>query len=152
MKGMTPIVKTIARVVGAPIILFGIYIVVYGHLTPGGGFAGGVILALGIMLLMLAFGKEPALRKLPERRASFLDSLGALGFWAIALLGFAGGYYFLNFLSKGRPFHLVSAGTIPLSNISIGLKVSVSLFAVLAALSIYRRVYPSGEEPPEEED
>jgi len=151
MKGMTLIVRTISRIVAGPIMLFGIYIVLYGHLTPGGGFAGGVILALGVMLLMLAFGKEPALKKLPERRASLLDSLGALGFWAIALLGFTAGYYFLNFLGKGSPFHLVSAGTIPLSNISIGLKVGVSLFAVLAALSVYRR-YTSGEEPPEEED
>lgn len=151
MKGMSLIVRTIARVVTTFIILYSAYIVVYGHITPGGGFPGGVILALGIMLLMLAFGKELPLRKLPEGRASVLDCLGALGFWAIALLGFTAGYFFLNFLGKGEPFRLVSAGTMPLSNISIGLKVGVSLFAVLTALSVYRRFYPPGEEPPEED-
>ena len=151
MKGMSLIVRTIARVVTTFIILYSAYIVVYGHITPGGGFPGGVILALGIMLLMLAFGKELPLRKLPERRASVLDCLGALGFWAIALLGFTAGYFFLNFLGKGEPFRLVSAGTMPLSNIFIGIKVGVSLFAVLTALSVYRRFYPPGEEPPEED-
>ena len=55
MKGMTVIVKTIASWVKVLIFLFGIYIIIFGHLTPGGGFAGGVILASSYVLLMLAF-------------------------------------------------------------------------------------------------
>ncbi len=58
MKGMTVIVKTISSWVKVLIFLFGIYIILFGHLTPGGGFAGGVILASSYVLLMLAFGKE----------------------------------------------------------------------------------------------
>ena len=58
MKGMTIIVKAISSWVKVLIFLFGIYIVIFGHLTPGGGFAGGVILASSYVLLMLAFGKE----------------------------------------------------------------------------------------------
>ena len=46
-KGMTSIVKTVVRFTMGIIIIFGAYIVIYGHLTPGGGFAGGVILACG---------------------------------------------------------------------------------------------------------
>ena len=58
MKGMTVIVKTISSWVKIFIFLFGIYIIINGHLTPGGGFAGGVILASSYVFLMLAVGKE----------------------------------------------------------------------------------------------
>ena len=58
MKGMTIIVKTISSWIKVLIFLFGIYIILFGHLTPGGGFAGGVILASSYVLLMLAF--DPA--------------------------------------------------------------------------------------------
>ena len=54
MEGMTIIVKTVSSWVKVLIIVFGIYIVLFGHLTPGGGFAGGVILASSYILLMLA--------------------------------------------------------------------------------------------------
>ena len=43
MNGMTIIVKTISSWVKILIFLFGIYIILYGHISPGGGFAGGVI-------------------------------------------------------------------------------------------------------------
>ena len=52
-EGMTLIVKTITRLTVGLIMLFGIYIVLHGHLTPGGGFAGGVIVALSFIHLML---------------------------------------------------------------------------------------------------
>ena len=55
MAGMTIIVKTISSWVKVLIIVFGVYIILFGHLTPGGGFAGGVILASSYILLMLAF-------------------------------------------------------------------------------------------------
>jgi multicomponent Na+:H+ antiporter subunit B len=141
MKGMTVIVKTISSWVKVLIILFGIYIVIFGHLTPGGGFAGGVILASSYVLLMLAFGRELAQENLPFSISSKLDCLGALAFAIIAILGFVfGGIFFYNFLvEKGRALELISAGTIPLSNIAIGLKVGASLFLVIFALSIFRR-------------
>ena len=60
MKGMTIIVKTVSSWVKVLIFLFGIYVTIFGHLTPGGGFAGGVILAGSYILLMLAFGREYA--------------------------------------------------------------------------------------------
>ncbi|MCM8799451.1 MAG: hypothetical protein NC900_01790, partial [Candidatus Omnitrophica bacterium] len=113
-KGMTLIVKTITRLTVGLILLYGIYIVLHGHLSPGGGFAGGVIIALSFIHLMLAFGGEVALKKLDELRAGILESLGAIMFLGIAILGFLGGYFFFNFfLNKGKPFNLFSAGIIP---------------------------------------
>ena len=137
MKGMTVIVKTISSWVKVLIVLFGIYIILFGHLTPGGGFAGGVILASSY-LLMLAFGRELVQKNLPLKLSSKLDCIGAFAFGMIAILGFVfGGVFFKNFLSEyGEHFNLISAGTIPLSNIAIGLKVGASLFLVIFSLSI----------------
>lgn len=132
---MTLIVKTITRLTVGLILLYGIYIVLHGHISPGGGFAGGVIIALSFIHLMLAFGKEVALKKVSQAVASLFESLGALLFLSIALLGFVGGYFFLNFfLHKGTPFELFSAGIIPLCNIAISFKVGAGLFAIFVAL------------------
>lgn len=142
MKGMTVIVKTISSWVKVLIVLFGIYIILFGHLTPGGGFAGGVILASSYVLLMLAFGRELVKKNMPLSLSSKLDCIGALAFGMMAILGivFGGGIFFKNFLSEyGEYFKLISAGTIPLSNIAIGVKVGASLFLVIFILSMFRR-------------
>lgn len=137
--GMTLIVKTITRLTVGLILLYGIYIVLHGHVSPGGGFAGGVIIALSFIHLMLAFGREAALRKISQAQASVLENLGAIMFLSIALLGFLGGYFFFNFfLQKGEPFTLFSAGIIPLCNIAISLKVGAGLFAIFTALILFK--------------
>ena len=153
MKGMTIIVKTISSWVKVLIFLFGIYIILFGHLTPGGGFAGGVILASSYILLMLAFGRELAEENLSIPIASKLDCVGALLFAGVALCGllFGTASFFWNFIHQkylmgtDYEFNLVSAGTIPLSNIAIGLKVGASLFLVVLALSTFRPDTPNGQ-------
>ena len=137
-QGMSLIVKTITRLTVGLILLYGIYIVLHGHVSPGGGFAGGVIIALSFIHLMLAYGKEAAFKKLSQQAASYLESLGAILFLSIALLGFVGGYFFLNFISKGEAFSLFSAGIIPLCNIAIGLKVGAGLFAIFVVLVLLK--------------
>ncbi|RKZ07778.1 hypothetical protein DRQ05_02595 [bacterium] len=150
-KGMTVIVKTVVRFVIGIIVMFGAYIVAYGHITPGGGFAGGVILACGYIILTLAFGRELALSKLSDTGASILDNTGALVFASIALLGYIGGAFFMNFIDHGTLFHLFSAGIIPLCNVAIGIKVTASLFAIFIALSIFGRFISKIVEEEEEE-
>jgi multicomponent Na+:H+ antiporter subunit B len=137
--GMSLIVKTITRLTIGLILLFGIYIVLHGHLSPGGGFAGGVIVALSFVHLMIAFGRDAAVSKISTNVASNLESLGALMFLSISLIGFLGGSFFLNVIGKGKAFKLFSAGTIPLSNIAISLKVGVGLFAIFLALIILEK-------------
>jgi len=137
--GMTLIVKTITDFVVGFIVVFGAYIVLYGHITPGGGFAGGVIVACGFILVMLAQGRDVAYARLSHRTASILDSVGALTFLIIAWAGVWGGYFFMNILVKGTPFRLLSSGTILANNIAIGLKVSTSLFLVFSALAVFRK-------------
>jgi multicomponent Na+:H+ antiporter subunit B len=137
-RGMTIIVRTITRITVGLILLYGIYIVLHGHVSPGGGFAGGVIIALSFVHLMLAFGKETALKIIPQPFISLLESVGALLFLGIAILGFLGGYFFLDWFYKGEPFKLFSAGTIILSNIGIALKVSLGLFGIFLVLVLLK--------------
>ena len=138
-NGMTLIVRVIARFVSPMIMVFGIYIILHGHLSPGGGFPGGVIIASAFVLVTLSFGKEIAYQKLKESTASVMESVGALIFLILAILGIVfGGWFFLNFLPKGEPLRLISAGFIPLCNIGIGLKVGGGIFAVFLTLILFR--------------
>ena len=120
-------------------MLFGLYIVLHGHLTPGGGFAGGVIVALGFIHLVLAFGGKEAKKHLPEKLVDLGESFGGLMFLGIGLIGLFSGYFFLNFFTqKGQPFTLFSAGIIPLCNVAICLKVGTGLFAVFMMLTVFK--------------
>ncbi|MFH0763181.1 MAG: MnhB domain-containing protein [Candidatus Omnitrophota bacterium] len=147
-NGMSVIVKRITRITVSLIFLFGVYILLHGHITPGGGFAGGVIIALSFIHLVLAFGKEEAFKRVSEAALPLIESLGGLIFLGIALLGLGAGFFFMNFLPKGRPFDLFSSGTIILCNIGIFLKVGAGLFSIFIALSILR--LPAGEKEKEE--
>jgi multicomponent Na+:H+ antiporter subunit B len=137
-QGMTLIVKTVSRLTFGLILLYGIYIVLHGHISPGGGFAGGVIIALSFIQLILAFGKDTALKIIPKPFIVLLETFGAVLFLGIAIAGFLGGYFFLDWLHKGEPFKLFSAGTIIISNIGIALKVSLGLFGIFLVLILLK--------------
>ena len=143
--GMTSIVKNITRLVTGFIVVFGVYITLTGHLTPGGGFAGGVILAAAGVLIVLAFGSNFAARILTEPKCHVWDATGAGVFLVIALLGYSAGSFFFNFINvlpdadvEQRAGHLLSAGTIPLSNLAIFVKVGAGLVGAFLALSVFR--------------
>lgn len=138
MSGMSLIIKTITRITTGIIFLFGGYIVAHGHLSPGGGFAGGVIIALAFVLYVLAYGKKEAEEKANKTWASMIECLGGLLFLALALIGLAGGYFFLNVLPKGTPGSIASAGIIPLCNLAIMLKVAAGLFGVFLVLIVFK--------------
>jgi multicomponent Na+:H+ antiporter subunit B len=109
----------------APTILVGLYIVAHGHQTPGGGFQGGVILATALLLTYLA-GDFATLRAVgPTWLIELAEGMGAAGFALIGLSGLvAGSAFFENVLGKGTPGELLSSGTIPLSNVAVGLAVT----------------------------
>lgn len=136
--GMTLIVKTVTRLTVGLILLFGIYITAHGHLSHGGGFVGGIIIALSFVHLMLAFGREATLESIPVPLVQVLLGLGGVLFVAVALAGLVGGVFFLNLLPKGEPFTLISAGMIPLSNLAILLKVGAGLFAIFLAIVFFK--------------
>ena len=145
-RGMTLIVKTVARMMIAMVLLFGFYVILYGHLTPGGGFAGGVILAIGYTLMMLAFSKDMALKKFSNFWSSMFDNMGMLAFLLIGFVGFWFGSFMVNFVNHGTEFSLLSGGYIPLANLAIGIKVGAALYAIFISLSIYGRLVLKGQE------
>jgi multicomponent Na+:H+ antiporter subunit B len=126
------------RVVGLgltpPTVLFGIYVVVHGHLTPGGGFQGGVILAAGVLLIYLA-GEFDDLHGLYTVAAlERAEAVGAGAYVVIGLLGLVTGAAFLdNVLPFGTTGRLFSAGTVPLINLAVGLEIAAGLVLLLTA-------------------
>lgn len=135
-SGMTLIVKTVTRITVWMIFLYGFYIILHGHLTPGGGFGGGVILALALLNVLLAYGREFTQKWLNISFLEHIESLSALLFVIVGILGIlVSGSFLANFLSKGKLFDVISAGTIPVLNIIIGFKVAMSLFLVVWVLA-----------------
>ncbi|HSV30857.1 MAG TPA: MnhB domain-containing protein [Atribacteraceae bacterium] len=133
--GMTLIVKTVTRYTVWLILFYGLYLVIFGHLSPGGGFAGGMVIALSYIHLTLAFGRRTGLKVPDEETAHVLDVGGALIFAGIGLISFLLGLpYLTNFLSPGTPFTLWSAGTIPILNLAIALKVGMGFFLLYQVL------------------
>jgi multicomponent Na+:H+ antiporter subunit B len=141
MSGMTVIVKTMTRIVSGLIFLFGCYIVLHGHLTPGGGFAGGVIIAASFVLLILAFGGRESGERRSYTVASAMESGGGILFLGIALLGLVvGSWFFSNLLPHGTPLRIWSAGIILPANIAIGIKVGAGLVTIFLAFAATKHV------------
>lgn len=150
MTGMTVIVKTVAEWIKGFILFYGVYIVLQGHLSPGGGFAGGVIIACSFIMMELAFGKDQAGKELSEHGSHLLDEYGALAILFMGLIGFflPDMPFFSNVLLHApfqSPFHILSAGSIPLINLAIGLKVGTGLYSVYIHLSHYDPVLQEDE-------
>jgi multicomponent Na+:H+ antiporter subunit B len=115
-----------------PIVLFGIYILLHAHLSPGGGFQGGVILATALLHVYLAGEYLTAKRLSPESLVEGVEATGAGGFVVIGLAGSLFARWFLeNFFPLGSRGDLVSAGTIPFINVSVGLAVAAGFVLIL---------------------
>lgn len=138
MNGMTLIVKTITRLVLGFIMVFGAATVFYGHLSPGGGFGGGVMLACGFILLALAFGRNAALEVFKEKLLASWDAFGVVSLVEIVFIGLIGGYAMGQHVSHGESFRLMSGGTVMWSNIVVGIKVGAFLFAIFMAFAAFR--------------
>jgi len=114
------------------LVTVGITIVLHGHLTPGGGFQGGVILAAAFFLPLLA---KPG-SDLNHRALSIIEGLAGasviiIGLWAL----WSGGEFLQPMLSKGDLGSLFSAGTLPLLYLAVGLKVGAELAGLLATIA-----------------
>jgi len=122
------ILYTGCRLLFPLILIFGAYIFIHGHLTPGGGFQGGAIIASAYLLIYLGCRE----RKINQKASKITESLGGLVFVVVGLLGLLfGGHFLLNFLPKGTANTLFSAGIIPIIYIAIGFKVGSELTGII---------------------
>ncbi|OPX25620.1 MAG: hypothetical protein B1H06_07155 [Candidatus Cloacimonas sp. 4484_143] len=141
MKGMGIIVVKVSQIIAPVIFLFGLYVIVHGHLSPGGGFAGGVIMASAFILQILANGAIlPKLRH-EEHGLEFLESAAILGFLILAGLGLiiSGSFvFFANFINRGVVGKLISAGFIPIENIIVGMEVCAAIATIFIALVVFK--------------
>lgn len=108
--------------------LFGMYLTIHGHLTPGGGFQGGVVVASALLLIYLASDYKSFRRIVSKTWIQPLEAIGMAGFVMVGLLGPLQDAAFLeNVLPLGRSGNLFSAGIIPLANIAVGMAVTFGL-------------------------
>lgn len=113
------------------ILVFGVYIFMHGHLTPGGGFQGGVVIASGMVLLLLS----NASMKINANVLHVIESLSGAAYVTIGVLGLVlvagSGFLDNRFLDLGEFGTLLSAGAIPLIYSFIGLKVGAELVGIV---------------------
>jgi len=151
MNGMSKIVKTMSGVVFPLAVIFGLYVIAHGHLTPGGGFQGGAVVASACVMIMIAYGSIWTMKKIKEKHLSIFESLGALGFIGLAFFGLIfGSVFFYNFMANTGNFlgifgdqvafestaaNINTAGVLPLMNFAVGLKVIAGLFAIVLVMA-----------------
>jgi multicomponent Na+:H+ antiporter subunit B len=132
------IVKTITRILFPFIVLYGVFIVWHGHISPGGGFSGGAIIGGALILYTLVYGIDATLEKFSHRVSSVLESGGLMIILVIGLVSMALGYAFLETIPElielGTPGALISAGLMPVIMIAIAMKVTSTMISLFHAL------------------
>ncbi|MCK5716169.1 MAG: sodium:proton antiporter [Thiomargarita sp.] len=112
-------------------IMLGAYIILHGHITPGGGFQGGAILAAAFFIPILASPASP----LNHKVSSLIEGLAGTAFILIGLFALVGkGYFLAPLFGTGDIGALFSAGSLPLLYLAVGLKVGSELAGLLARL------------------
>ena len=127
------ILQVVARILVPVIMLFGIYVIFNGHLSPGGGFSGGSIIGAGLILYLNAYGFKKTGRFFTMKIFSAI-SVVALGFYAISKTYsfFTGANHLESIISTGTPGELLSAGLILPLNICVGMVVACTMYGLYA--------------------
>ncbi|NLL79725.1 MAG: hypothetical protein GX234_08055 [Clostridiales bacterium] len=127
------ILQKIARILVPLIIIFGIYIILNGHLSPGGGFSGGAIIGAGLILYLNAFGFAKTERFFTEKTYKWI-CFCSLSFYCIAksYSFFTGANHLESGIPLGTPGAILSSGLILPLNICVGLVVACTMYAFYA--------------------
>ncbi|MDR1193996.1 MAG: hypothetical protein LBK98_07530 [Peptococcaceae bacterium] len=128
-----PILRITARVLIPWLLLFGAYLVLNGHLSPGGGFSGGAVTGAAMILHNLAFGPEQTRRFLSER-IFFRLLVGALCFYGLAkgYVFFTGGNHLPGSIPLGQAGSIFSGGLIGPLNIAVGIVTACAVYGIFA--------------------
>lgn len=123
------ILQAAAKVLVPLIILFGIYVILNGHLSPGGGFSGGAIIGAGLILYLNAFGFQKTEKLFTEKTYKWV-SFGALTTYCLAksYSFYTGANHLESHIPLGIPGHILSSGLILILNICVGLVVACTMY------------------------
>lgn len=112
------------------ILMYGAYMILNGHISPGGGFSGGAVMGAGLILYLNAFGFKRTERFFTFRTFKIV-SFAALSFYALskAYSFFTGANHLDSIITPGTPGQIFSAGLIPYLNIAVGLVVCCTMYA-----------------------
>ena len=155
---MSKIVRTAADLLFVFVFVFGFYVVLHGHLTPGGGFQGGAVIATAFIMLFVAHKIEDITALFTKISFQNSEALGLFLFIGTALVAIgAGSTFFMNYLAgaggifgQAVPFgvnggFLNTAGTIPIMNIAVGLEVLGGLSIIIVYMTSGIRMLEEAE-------
>ena len=127
------ILQTITKVLVPIIFIFGIYVILNGHLSPGGGFSGGAIIGAGLILYLNAFGFQKIERFFTEKTYKWV-SFGSLTFYCLAksYSFYTGANHLESGIPLGKAGAIISSGLILPLNICVGLVVACTMYAFFA--------------------
>ena len=152
------ILKLISLPISIILFCLGIMTILGGHITPGGGFQGGAMIASGVILSVIVYGVGNSPLEFSQLYIEVLESVGALGFIVFGLIGlFVGGFFLYNVGTdilnivpqtiQGILHYpdVTNAGIIPYLNIFVGLKVFVGLSSIVIAFAGFKTIVGEGE-------
>lgn len=141
---MSKIIRTTANLLFPFIMVFGFYVVLHGHLTPGGGFQGGAVIATGFVLLFVANRIDDITHLFSKTLFQNFETVGLFLFIGTALVALGLGFtFFMNYLANAgglfgqvvtfgaNPGSLNTAGVLPIMNIAVGIEVLGGLSIII---------------------
>jgi len=128
-----PILRTLAFFLMPCLLLFGVYVLLNGHLSPGGGFSGGAILGAALILYSMAYGFEKIELFMNERSIKVI-SCCSLGFYVVAksYSFITGANHLPSIISQGTPGDILSAGLILPLNVAVGMVVACTMYSIFS--------------------
>jgi multicomponent Na+:H+ antiporter subunit B len=137
------IVKAVARLLVPFIMVYALYVVMHGHYSPGGGFQGGVILAAGFVLLSISHGLEKTRRRMSEKVAGVISSIGVLIYGGIGVLCLILGGNYLDYSKLSKILHVTQAEARSLGILGVEIGVALAVMAVMCV--VFFAIFTVGE-------
>ena len=127
------ILQKVSNLIVPVILLFGIYVVLNGHLSPGGGFSGGAIMGAGLMIYVTAFGFKDIRRFFTYKTYQRVVLCSLLTYAASKCYSFyTGANDIHSIIPLGTPGAILSSGLILVLNICVGFIVTCTMYAFYA--------------------
>jgi len=135
-KPSSRILQVGAQIIFPMVVVLGAYVFIHGHLTPGGGFQGGAIIATASLLMLITYRKF----KVNHNTITWIESIAGIVFVGIGMTGLLKGLTFLqNFLELGELNSLLSGGIIGIIYVAVGFKVAAELTGVIDTVLLNNR-------------